>query len=78
MSDFDHGAACAPTTIVTGDMLCLEYECDHDANEGEYCAEVREERVCDTHSTSQEAESGWDEITHAEPWPCQYDKQAVS
>ena len=65
--------ACSPTTVVAGDMLCLDYECDHDAAEGEYCSEVRKEQICDTHSTSQATESGWDEITHAEPWPCRHD-----
>ncbi|MBP2581857.1 hypothetical protein J3A78_002335 [Streptomyces sp. PvR006] len=70
--------ACAPTTSVAGDMLCLDYECDHDRNDGEYCAEVAEERICDTHSTTVAAESGWGEITHAEPWPCQYDKAVAS
>lgn len=71
--------ACSPTASVAGDMLCLDYECDHDAAIGEYCDEVREELICDTHSTSTANESGWDEITHAEPWPCQFaSKAAVS
>lgn len=65
--------ACMPATLVAGDMLCLEYECEHEVADGEYCDQVREERICNTHSTSAAAESGWDEITHAEPWPCQHD-----
>ncbi|MFC8008724.1 hypothetical protein [Streptomyces cinereoruber] len=64
---------CTPATLYAGDTLCLEYECDHDAPEGEHCDQVRTERVCNTHTTSIAAEQGWDEITHAEPWPCQYD-----
>ncbi|GGU84567.1 hypothetical protein GCM10010275_19530 [Streptomyces litmocidini] len=70
--------ACVPTTVVAGDMLCLDYECDHDAADGEYCTEVREERICDTHSISAASETGWDEITHAEPWPCRFTTAAVS
>ena len=71
--------ACAPTApaprcvaagCVSGDMLCVELECDHDSGDGGYCTEVRQELICDTHSTSAAAESGYDEITLAEPWPC--------
>ncbi|MFD3336099.1 hypothetical protein ACFWV1_26145 [Streptomyces sp. NPDC058700] len=64
--------ACMPATVVAGDILCLELDCDHEADEGEYCEQVREEHICNTHSTSVAAESGRDEITHAEPWPCQH------
>ncbi|MFH8627816.1 hypothetical protein ACH4A8_39015 [Streptomyces vietnamensis] len=70
--------ACTPAVSVAGDMLCLEFECDHGAPEGQYCAEVREEQICDTHSISAAAESGWDEITHAEPWPCRFATEAAS
>ncbi|MFE7535267.1 hypothetical protein ACFU67_13455 [Streptomyces rhizosphaericola] len=62
---------CVPVKLVVGDMLCLEFECDHDpVTPDSYCAEVREETACATHSTSVAAEHGFDEITHAEPWPC--------
>lgn len=65
-------SACSPMQILVGDMLCLEFECDHDpVAPDSHCAEVREETVCSTHSTSVMAEHGFDEITHAEPWPCQ-------
>lgn len=63
--------ACVPMQIVAGEMYCLELECDHDnAGSGSYCTEVREETVCATHSKSVAAENTFDEIVHAEPWPC--------
>jgi ribosomal protein S27AE len=64
--------ACVPMQLVAGDMLCLDLECDHDAADaGAYCSEVREETACATHSKSVMAEHGFDEVVHAEPWPCQ-------
>ncbi|MFJ3089109.1 hypothetical protein [Streptomyces sp. NPDC086838] len=64
--------ACIPVVVLAGDSLCLQFECDHDrADDDSHCDEVHEETICDTHSTSVMAESGFDEIVHAEPWPCQ-------
>ncbi|MFD3333577.1 hypothetical protein ACFWV1_13160 [Streptomyces sp. NPDC058700] len=57
---------------IAGDMLCLEFECDHVSDDGDYCSEVQQDLICDTHSQSSAAESGFDEITHAEPWPCRF------
>ncbi|MFG3488492.1 hypothetical protein [Streptomyces sp. NPDC047972] len=76
--------ACTPTVMAAGDMLCLELECDHEDEDGKeredgaYCPKVRKDTICSTHSTFDSAELGWDEITHAEPWPCQYDKAVAS
>jgi hypothetical protein len=71
--------ACRPTKVVAGDQLCLEMECDHSGGGGSYsvppdsyCEEVREEIVCGTHSTFVEGGFDHEELTHAEPWPCQH------
>ena len=76
--------ACTPTVMAAGDMLCLEGECDHEGEDGgeredgAYCLEVRRDTICITHSTFDSSEFGWDEITHAEPWPCRHDMAAAS
>jgi hypothetical protein len=62
--------ACAPVVVLGGDILCLEFECDHDRDDDSHCDEVHEETICNTHSKSVMAEQGFDEIVHAEPWPC--------
>lgn len=67
---------CLPTTVLAGDTLCLIQECDHDPVDGYYCAEVRKETVCNTHSRFVQAEDDFDELVHAEPWPCK--QQAVA
>lgn len=65
-------SACSPMQIVVGDLFCLDFDCDHDpVTPSSRCAEVHEETVCAKHSTSVAAEHGFDEITHAKPWPCQ-------
>lgn len=64
---------CLPVTVVSGDQLCVEMECDHTGGGGSYslppdsyCDEVTEHVICVTHS-----EIGTDGvITRAEPWPC--------
>ncbi|MFJ8798462.1 hypothetical protein [Streptomyces sp. NPDC102487] len=60
--------ACRPTRIVSGDVLCLGLDCDHELTAGEYCDEVGEETVCGTHSET----AGDGEVTRVEPWPCQH------
>ncbi|MFF7142303.1 hypothetical protein ACFZB5_13775 [Streptomyces nodosus] len=67
--------ACRPMSIVAGDALCLEVECDHDLEDGaEYCDEVAEETICATHSEI----TNVDEIVHAEPWPCKHTKAVTA
>ncbi|MCM8555672.1 hypothetical protein [Streptomyces sp. STCH 565 A] len=76
---------CLPTTVLVGDMLCLDVECDHehsaeggaDGIEDSYCDEVREETVCATHSRFVAAEDGFEELVHAEPWPCKRQEAAA-
>ncbi|NED75308.1 hypothetical protein G3I51_23895 [Streptomyces sp. SID9944] len=71
---------CLPVTVIAGDQLCLEAECDHehnaeggtDATEDSYCDEVREETVCGTHSQFTMGGFDYEELTHAEPWPCKH------
>jgi hypothetical protein len=77
---------CIPTTVLVGDIACLDDECGHehsaeggaDPVEDSYCDEVREETVCATHSQFAAAEDGFDEITHAEPWPCKRTQTTVA
>jgi len=66
---------CLPVTVVAGDQLCVEMECDHTCGGGSYsvppdsyCDEVTEETVCATHSDI--ANDG--QITRAERWPCKH------
>ncbi|MEE4419610.1 hypothetical protein [Streptomyces bugieae] len=67
---------CEPMTVLVGDALCVEGDCDHD-HDGDHCADVREELACAAHSRTQMA--GWfEEIVHGEPWPCQHQKGGVS
>jgi hypothetical protein len=77
---------CEPTTVVVGDGLCLELECDHertgesgpDGAEEAYCDQVSEETVCGTHSRFETAEDWFEELTHAEPWPCKHTKAVAA
>jgi hypothetical protein len=72
--------ACTPMKLASGDVLCLELECDHTDGGGSYsqppnsyCDEVREETVCAIHSTFTPGfEDAYEIATHAEPWPCQH------
>lgn len=71
---------CLPVTVVSGDQLCVEMECDHTGGGGShsvppdsYCDEVSEQTVCVTHSEINNDGA----ITHAEPWPCK-DATAVA
>jgi hypothetical protein len=66
---------CLPATVVAGDQLCVEMECDHTGGGGSYstppdsyCDEVTEQPVCVIHSEI----STDGTITRAEPWPCKH------
>lgn len=69
---------CHPITVLAGDQLCVEMECDHTGGGGShsvppdsYCDEIREETACAIHSEFQA--TGWgEELVHAEPWPCKH------
>ncbi|MGW7350890.1 hypothetical protein [Streptomyces sp. NPDC054784] len=64
-------AICRPISVFAGEIYCLDLECDHDLTDGaHYCDEVREENVCGTHSRFVQAENGFEEVVHSEPWPC--------
>ncbi|MGW2708651.1 hypothetical protein ACWC4J_06615 [Streptomyces sp. NPDC001356] len=67
--------ACVPVTVVAGDALCVEGECDHepdDRDAGAQCDEVTEQAICVTHS-----EFGRDGVVgRAAVWPCQYGTEA--
>ncbi|MFC8361099.1 hypothetical protein ACFUIY_14650 [Streptomyces griseorubiginosus] len=71
---------CRPMTVVAGDALCVEMECDHSSGGGSYgtppdsyCDEVTEQVICSTHSTFAPGfEDVHEVVTHAEPWPCQH------
>jgi hypothetical protein len=64
--------ACTPMQLVSGDMYCIERECDHEILPGAgYCDEIREETVCAIHSEfALGFEDAYEVATHAEPWPC--------
>ncbi|MEV7466213.1 hypothetical protein AB0O20_06810 [Streptomyces kronopolitis] len=66
--------ACQPMQIVAGDAYCVTRDCGHDiTSEAGYCGEVSEETVCATHSKFTPGfEEACEVVTHAEPWPCQY------
>ena len=72
---------CLPTTVVCGDQLCVEMECDHTGGGGSYsvppdsyCDEVTEQTVCITHS-----EINTDgQITQAVAWPCTHTKAVTA
>lgn len=62
---------CRPVTLIAGDQLCLESECDHElAAESGHCDEVREEIVCAIHSTFAMGGFDYEECTQVAPWPC--------
>lgn len=63
--------ACRPAKVLAGDQLCLEAECDHDLVD-KHCDQVRQEIVCDTHSTFVAGGFDYEELVHAEPWPCKH------
>ncbi|SES04301.1 hypothetical protein [Streptomyces qinglanensis] len=67
---------CTPMKLASGDVLCLEMECDHDGvRDNSYCEEVGEEVVCAIHSTFAPGfEDAYEVATHAEPWPCKHNK----
>jgi hypothetical protein len=63
--------ACRPVTVLSGDQFCVGLDCDHELAPGaDYCEEVRKEIVCGTHSTFVADGFDYEELTHAEPWPC--------
>lgn len=68
---------CIPMVLNSGDLLCLELECDHDGvSESTYCDQVGEETVCAIHSQFTPGfEDAYEVATHAEPWPCQHHTQ---
>lgn len=84
MTTNDQQPTCQPTTVLAGDVYCLDLECDHersgeggpDGLEESYCDEVREETVCGTHSRFVMAEDSFEELVHAEPWPCKHSPAA--
>ncbi|MGW4603672.1 hypothetical protein ACWENS_10425 [Streptomyces sp. NPDC004532] len=64
---------CEPMVVLVGDIYCLDRDCSHEVQgDAAYCDDVREEQVCATHSKSVMAEDSFDEIVHAEPWPCKH------
>lgn len=69
--------ACTPMKLASGDVLCLELECDHEGvSETSYCKEVGEEVACAIHSTFAPGfEDVYEIATHAEPWPCKRGEQ---
>lgn len=77
--------ACRPVTVLAGDELCLEMDCDHSDGGGShstppdsYCAEVREETVCGIHSKFVARDFDSEELVLAEPWPCKHQKGAAA
>ncbi|SMF86450.1 hypothetical protein [Streptomyces sp. Amel2xC10] len=61
---------CVPVTIVEGDALCTENECDHEPDDrtpDEYCDQVAERKVCATHSAFDREGT----VTSTAAWPCQ-------
>lgn len=71
---------CRPMTVVAGDALCVEMECDHTNGGGShgtppvaYCDEVTEQVICAIHSAFAPGfEDTYEVVTHSEPWPCQH------
>jgi hypothetical protein len=68
-------STCTPTTVFGGLADCLDGDCDEYATEDgqptgiERCSHIREEQVCEQHSTFSNDE--WGYAIHTEPWPCQ-------
>ena len=64
--------ACQPMTLLSGEFLCIEGDCDHDMQSGSSeCAETRRDVVCAIHSTFAPGfEDAYEVATHTEPWPC--------
>ena len=65
---------CVQTTVVAGDALCVENECDHersaeggpDGLEASYCDEVTEHTICVTHAAFDRDGT----VTNGAAWPC--------
>ena len=66
--------ACQPMTLLSGEFLCIEGDCDHDVPSGDNeCVETRRETVCAIHSEFTPGfEDAYEVATHAEPWPCKH------
>ncbi|MCX5285964.1 hypothetical protein [Streptomyces sp. NBC_00198] len=65
---------CRPMKLLSGEVRCLEGDCPHGRINGDReCPATRIETVCAIHSTFTPGfEDAYEEATHAEPWPCQY------
>ena len=69
--------ACYPIGMLAGEAACLEQDCDCPDSYQEYCANVTESQICNTHSRT-ELVDGVEQIVHSEPWPCRLTPVAAS
>lgn len=65
---------CIPMALFSGELLCMEGDCDHDTPNGtDECTEIGRAVVCAIHSTFVPGfEDAYEVATHAEPWPCKH------